>query len=341
MTVLATVVNVPGLADLAGSRKRAPGAIASIAAGSASGFNVSMDLPLPTDRAACLDSVSAGAGAPAFTLAQPADQTVPLVFASAHSGRNYHAAFVSSVRLDPVALRRSEDSFVDELFSAAPAHGAPLLAATFPRAFCDANREAWELDPAMFDEKLPDWVNTTSARVGAGLGTIARVVASGETIYRRKLRFAEAEQRVRTCWQPFHEGLEGLIARTRLRFGGCVLIDCHSMPAAVSPGRGGADMVLGDAHGTTCAPRTIRLVEQVLEGLGYRVRRNDPYAGGFITRHYGRPREGVEAVQIEISRSLYMDETRIEKSPGFGRVQHDMGTLIAALAAASHAGAAA
>jgi N-formylglutamate amidohydrolase len=289
-----------------------------------------MDLPLPPAPA-----LPVAGPATAFTLTQPARQTVPLVFASAHSGRDYAAEFVAAARLDPVGLRRSEDSFVDELFGAAPEYGAPLLAATFPRAYCDANREPWELDPAMFEEKLPDWVNTTSARVGAGLGTIARVVASGEAIYRRKLRFAEAEQRVRTCWQPFHDGLEALIARTRDRFGGCLLIDCHSMPAAVQPPRGGADVVLGDAHGTACAPRTIRLIEQVLEGLGYRVRRNDPYAGGFITRHYGRPRERVEVVQLELNRALYMDEARIEKLPGFARVQQDMTTLIAALTTAA------
>jgi len=295
-----------------------------------------MDLPLPLSPALSLCEP----GVP-FTLVQPPEQTAPLVFASAHSGRDYAPEFVASVRLDPVGLRRSEDSFVDELFAAAPEYGAPLLAATFPRAFCDANREAWELDPAMFEEPLPDWVNTTSARVGAGLGTIARVVASGEAIYRRKLRFAEAEQRVRTCWQPFHDGLQTLIATTRQRFGSCLLIDCHSMPAAVQPPRGGADVVLGDAHGTACGPRTVRLVEQVLEGLGYRVRRNDPYAGGFITRHYGRPRERVEALQIEINRSLYMDEGRIEKLPGFARVQRDMATLVGALAAAARSGAAA
>jgi N-formylglutamate deformylase len=283
--------------------------------------------------------VSPAGNAAPFTLAEPAEQTAPLVFASAHSGRDYAAAFVAAARLDPVGLRRSEDSFVDELFVAAPAHGAPLLAANFPRAFCDANREAWELDPAMFEETLPDWVNTTSARVGAGLGTIARVVASGESIYREKLRFAEAEQRVRTCWQPFHQRLEALISQTRARFGGCLLIDCHSMPAAVQPGRAGVDIVLGDAHGTTCGPRTIRLVEQVLEGLGYRVRRNDPYAGGFITRHYGRPRERVEAVQIELNRGLYMDETRIEKLSGFSRVQTDMATMIATVASAARSGA--
>src|SRR5580698_881024 len=146
-----------------------------------------------------------------FRLFTPERPFSPVVFTSAHSGRVYSADLMSGVRLCPLNLRRSEDCFVDELFAAAPAHGAPLLAANFPRAFCDANREAWELDPAMFEEKLPDWVNTTSARVGA----------AGEAIYRRKLRFAEAEQRVRTCWQPFHEELAALIAATRQRFGRC------------------------------------------------------------------------------------------------------------------------
>jgi N-formylglutamate amidohydrolase len=190
-------------------------------------------------------------------LVRPEAQSAPLVFASPHSGRLYPPAFIAAARLDALGLRRSEDSFVDALFEAAPAHGAPLLAATFPRAFCDPNREPWELDPGMFADDLPPWVNTTSARVGAGLGTIARVVASGETIYRAKLPFAEAERRVRACWEPFHDALFSLIAETRRRFGACLLIDCHSMPAHGNPGRNGvpaADFVLGDAHGTACSP---------------------------------------------------------------------------------------
>ncbi len=270
---------------------------------------------------------------PPYRIACPAAHTAPLVFASPHSGASYTDDFIASVRLDRLRLRRSEDSFVDDLFADAPAYGAPLLAATFPRAFCDANREAWELDPNMFEEALPPWVNTTSPRVGAGLGTIARVVSTGEAIYRRKLRFADAEDRVRTLWQPFHDALRGMIDATRLRFGTCLLIDCHSMPAAVQHPRGAVDVVLGDAHGTACHPRTVRRVEQALAGMGYRVRRNDPYAGGFITRHYGRPREGVEALQVELCRSIYMDEARIEKLPQFSAVRRDMARLIASLAA--------
>jgi N-formylglutamate amidohydrolase len=272
----------------------------------------------------------------AVALLSPPQQSAPLVFASPHSGRAYSPDFLAATRLDPLTLRRSEDCFVDELFAAAPAHGAPLLAATFPRAFCDPNREPWELDPAMFADSLPPWVNTASTRVGAGLGTIARVVASGEAIYRDKLRFADAEARIRDCWLPFHETLRTLIDTTRARFGRCLLIDCHSMPTTQPSGIAfapGVDVVLGDAYGTSCGARTVRLVQEMLERLGYRVRRNEPYAGGYITRHYGRPREGVEALQIELCRGLYMDEARLTRSAGFAGVQRDMTALIAALAA--------
>ena len=263
-------------------------------------------------------------------VSRPARQTVPVVFASPHSGRAYPPDFLAAARLDPLNLRRSEDSFVDELFAAAPDHGAPLLAATFPRAFCDANREPWELDQGMFADQLPPWVNTTSARVGAGLGTIARIVASGEVIYRGKLTFAEAERRVRLFWQPFHETLEALIAGTRASFGACLLVDCHSMPSHGSNRAGGkaTDFVLGDAHGTACNPMVTQFIERALVELGYVVRRNDPYAGGYITRHYGRPRERVHVLQLEIARELYMDKSRIERLPRFPAVSQDITALI-------------
>ena len=268
---------------------------------------------------------------PPYILIDPAEQTVPLVVASPHSGRDYAAAFIAAARLTPLDLRRSEDSFVEELFSGATRHGAPLLCAQFPRAYCDPNREAWELDPAMFADTLPDWVNTTSPRVGAGLGTIAKVVTSGESIYRTKLRFADAEERVRLCWQPYHDALAGLIERTRQRFGCCLLIDCHSMPAG--HGRlAGPDFVLGDAHGTACTARVTGLVESVLVDSGYQVRRNDPYAGGYVTRHYGRPREHVHALQIEVARRLYMDEASLAKAAGFPVLQDRLGALIGIVA---------
>jgi N-formylglutamate deformylase len=273
---------------------------------------------------------------PPVLVERPNTQTTPLIFTSPHSGRCYPPEFLAASRLDAPGLRRSEDSFVDELFAAAVQCGAPLVHATFPRAWCDPNREAWELDPAMFSDPLPAWVNMTSPRASAGLGTIARVVASGEAIYRDKLRFAEAERRVESCWKPFHETISDLVRGTSAVFGECVLIDCHSMPSYVPVGGRGdrlADIVLGDAHGTSCAPRIIRFVERRLIDLGYRVRRNDPYAGGYITRHYGRPRENLHALQIEIARDLYMDEARFERLAGFDAVRADISTLIEALAA--------
>jgi N-formylglutamate amidohydrolase len=286
-----------------------------------------MDVPVATTALVPTDPV---------VVRRPSQQTVPVVFASPHSGRCYPDELLAASRLDALSLRRSEDSFVDELFAAAPDLGAPLITATFPRAWCDANREPWELDQGMFADRLPAWVNTTSARVGAGLGTIARVVASGEAIYRSKLSFADAERRIHTCWQPFHETLEGLVAKTQAMFGGCLLIDCHSMPTHGHVSRSGAkpaDFVLGDAHGTACAPLVTRLVEGLLSAQGFSVRRNDPYAGGYITRHYGRPRDGVQALQIEIARDLYMDEARIERLAGFADVQSAVTRLISDLTA--------
>lgn len=270
---------------------------------------------------------------PPVVVSRPVRQSAAIVYCSPHSGRHYPAAFVASSRLDPLRLRRSEDGFVEELFAAAPDHGAPLVAATFPRAYCDANREAWELDPAMFADALPPWVNSGSPRVLAGLGTIARVVASGEQIYRDKLPLAEAEARIRGLWHPFHAALRGEIGATRDAFGACLVIDCHSMPGGCMAPRPPADIVLGDGHGTTCAPRVMRRVEELLRDQGFVVRRNDPYAGGYITRHYGRPREAVHAVQIEISRPLYMDESRMERSTEFPDIQARIGAVVAALAA--------
>jgi N-formylglutamate amidohydrolase len=274
-----------------------------------------------------------------FRLIMPERPFAPVIFTSAHSGRAYSPDLMTGVRLRPLDLRRSEDSFVDELFSAAPANGATLLAANFPRAFCDANREPWELDAGMFHDPLPDWVNTTSARVSAGLGTIAKVVASGEPIYGIKLPFAEAERRICTYWRPFHNALARLISDIKDRFGYCLLIDCHSMPSNGQGRRSGArpiDFVLGDLYGSACASRVTRAAETFLSNRGYAVRRNDPYAGGFITRHYGRPADDVHALQVEIARGLYMDEARIERLPGFAAIQKQISDLVASITAQVH-----
>jgi N-formylglutamate deformylase len=272
----------------------------------------------------------------AITLDQPTVQAAPLIVASPHSGRDYPAEFLAASRLPPFSLRKTEDCFVDELFAAAPGLGVPLLTANFPRAFCDVNREAWELDPAMFEDALPPHINHASPRVAAGLGTIAKLVGSGEPIYRQKLRFAEAQTRIATCWTPYHHTLQTMIERTIAQFGYCLLIDAHSMPTPLAPASRPPDIVLGDAHGAACHRDIVTHVEIALRHEGFLVRRNDPYAGGYITRHYGRPADDVHVLQIEIARALYLDEARIERLPGFAAVQRQITSLIAAISLQVH-----
>lgn len=272
----------------------------------------------------------------AVVIALPSDLRLPLVVASPHSGRDYPQAFLDAARLDPHTLRRSEDGFVDEIFGRAPDRGAPLLRALFPRAFLDVNREAYELDPEMFADALPGWVNTRSPRVTAGLGTIARIVAQGKDIYRGKLRFAEAVERVERCYTPYHAALRRLVDETRAEFGHVILLDAHSMPsqgAARTPGGRAVDIVLGDCYGSACAAAVTEAAEHWLIGRGYVVTRNTPYAGGFTTRHYGRPGAGVHALQLELSRALYMDEATLSPTRGLGRLTEDMTEFVTALGA--------
>jgi len=273
-----------------------------------------------------------------LALEAPEIQRVPLVFASPHSGRNYSATFLAQSALDPLTLRRSEDSFVDELFDCVPELGAPFLKALFPRAYLDPNREPYELDPSMFKDALPSFVNTASLRVAAGLGTIARVVSSGAEIYRQKLPFSDAEDRIARLYHPYHDALAELTDETVARFGCCLLIDCHSMPSIGGPterdrGASRVDVVLGDCYGSACAPIVTDTVEAIFRKLGYRVVRNSPYAGGFTTRHYGRPADGRHALQIELNRRLYMDEITHTKSPGFAQIRNHLRVLALALAA--------
>jgi N-formylglutamate deformylase len=251
-----------------------------------------------------------------FRLDRPARQTVPFVFASPHSGRVYPQSLLDQTRLDATTLRRSEDAFVDELFAGAVALGAPLLAAQFPRAFLDVNRGVAELDPAMFERGLDMKVDAPTPRVAAGLGVIPRIVRDGAEIYRGKLTGADAQARLDRLYKPYHQALAGLMEQTRARFGVAVLIDCHSMPSALSV----PDMVLGDRYGAACAPAVSNRAEAAFARAGFSVARNTPYAGGHTTAQYGRVASGFHALQIEINRALYLDEDRIAKKPCFEEV---------------------
>jgi N-formylglutamate amidohydrolase len=257
--------------------------------------------------------------APAFAVDEPAAHTLPFVFNTGHSGAVYPPEFIAASRLDALALRKSEDAHVERLFASVVALGAPLLRANFPRAFLDVNREPFELDPRMFDGRLPPFANTRSMRVAGGLGTVPRVVADGQEIYIRRLPVNEATARIEGLYKPYHRTLRGLIQRTARSHGHCILIDCHSMPSS-SLGRDAdikADIVLGDRYGTACAPGVIEGFEAAFRARGYRVVRNKPYAGGFITEHYGEPNLGRHALQIEINRALYMNEASLAISAGF------------------------
>jgi N-formylglutamate amidohydrolase len=264
---------------------------------------------------------------------RPRQQTLPVVFSSPHSGTNYTPEFTQASKLDSTSLRKSEDSFVDEIFAAAPGLGAPLLKALFPRAYIDPNREPFELDPEMFKDPLPTYVNCQSARVAAGLGTIARVVATGSDIYKDKLSFTEAADRINRLYRPYHKALQGLLEETRAAFGWCLLIDCHSMPSVggpmdQDPGSGRVDFVLGDCYGAACHSAITDHVETMLTSRNHSVTRNIPYSGGYTTMHYGRPDAGVHALQIEINRGLYMDEDAYARSDGMAALIESLTALI-------------
>jgi N-formylglutamate amidohydrolase len=262
---------------------------------------------------------------PPFEIIEPAELRGPALFNSPHSGRVYPRAFLTASRLDLTALRRSEDTFVDELIGGVVGRGHPLMRANFPRCYVDVNREPYELDPRMFDGRLPSFANTRSMRVAGGLGTVARVVGDAQEIYHQRIPVDDALRRIDGLYKPYHRALRRLFTRVHRQFGAAVLVDCHSMPSTTGPkdDRPRADVVLGDRYGTSCVGIVSETIEATLRKRGYAVSRNKPYAGGFITEHYGNPAAGLHAIQLEINRGLYMDERRYERSESFPRLVAD------------------
>ncbi len=293
------------------------------------------------DLAAGMASMADLAAKP-LELALPARQSSPLVLASPHSGRIYPEEFARQSCLAEAVLRQSEDCFVDRLVAAAPKLGVPLLSALFPRVFVDPNREPTELDQDMFAERLAMPVNAASPRVVAGLGVIPRLAANEQEIYGAKLSVSEAERRLDLFYRPYHRALGDLVAATKRQFGLCVLLDCHSMPSAGawmdglhSRQRIDVDYVLGDCFGAACAERMTAAGECSLAERGAKVRRNNPYSGGYVAQAYGRPAQGVHVLQLEINRALYMNETTLEPAQGFAAVQDVLKALIERLSSAA------
>lgn len=255
----------------------------------------------------------------AFNLFAPDQRLSGVVFASPHSGADYPESFLKSTVLDRHLIRSSEDAFVDQLFATAPDFGAPLLTAGAPRAYIDLNRSCDELDPALIAGIRKSGHNP---RVASGLGVIPRVVANGRLIYHGKLSRAEADHRIRSYWRPYHAALQAQLTEARDLFGQAILIDCHSMPheAIENLGTRGVtrpEIVLGDRFGAAAGAEIVECVEAAFARAGLTVARNTPFAGAYITQNYGRPSRGQHALQVEIDRSLYMDERRVLPNENF------------------------
>lgn len=268
-----------------------------------------------------------------FSLSLPQDRTSCAVLNSPHSGADYGVSVIGHTRLTPLQLRSSEDAFVDELFGDAPGHGAPLLAALVPRACVDLNRAPDDLDPALIAGASRRFLNP---RIAAGLGVIPRVVAEGRPILEGKLTLAEAQRRISSYYHPYHAQLQILLEQSRARFGMAILFDCHSMPhdaLASAPSVWGRrpNIVLGDRFGASCDRWLIDAATDIFAAAGFVVARNAPFAGGYITQSYGRPQVRMHALQIEVDRALYMDETRVEKLAAFEEVRARIGGAVAEL----------
>lgn len=267
---------------------------------------------------------------PAVSITEPLNLTSATVFSSPHSGRRYPDSFVQRSRLDPLTLRTSEDAFIDDLFKSAPQFGAPLIAAEFPRAFVDVNRAEDELDPALI---AASGIRAKTLRVSAGLGVIPRVVSEGRPIYDGKLGLPEVQKRIADCYTPYHQAVLTAMQQAKNLFGIGFLVDCHSMPSENKrTGARRADIVIGDCYGVSCGMDVTDAVVGLFRRAGFRVARNAPFAGGYLTHRYGKPRRGFHAIQIEIDRRLYLDETNIEPSAAYSDFAAALQPLICSLA---------
>jgi len=254
-----------------------------------------------------------------FILTPSRTQTLPFVFNSPHSGDEFPDDFLERSQLERPSLRKASDLFVDRLIAPLSKHGATVMKARLPRSYIDLNREPFELDPRLIEGPLPPEANTRSLRVMGGLGTVPRVIGDQIEIYAGKLTLQAALERIERAYLPYHRRLGQVMAQSHAQCGRAILIDCHSMPSTIGPrpSRLLPDIVLGDRYGTSCAPYLIDTLEAIFRQNGFKVERNQPYAGGYITEHYGRVSTGWHALQVEINRALYMDERTLLPNEGF------------------------
>ena len=256
------------------------------------------------------------------TIVEPSTLTSGVVFALPHSGRDYGVSFLNQSILDKISIRSSEDAFLDQLIDGIENYGAPKIIANAPRAFIDLNRSKDELDPALISGIKN---NIRSPRISSGLGVIPRVVSHGKEIYRGKLSLEQAQSRIEYYWKPYHKDLANLLKRAQSIYGQSLLIDIHSMPhEAVSTQSSfirAPEIIVGDRFGMSSDPEFTNLIVSILKQHGFTVAKNTPFAGAFITKHHGKIKERTHAIQLEIDRSLYMDEERISPNSGFEKLK--------------------
>ena len=257
-----------------------------------------------------------------------------LVLDSPHSGHDFPADFGAVV--SERELRESEDCYVDELYAAAHELGVPLLAARFPRTYLDPNRNAGDVDLELIDGPWP-WEYQPSGKARIGKSLIWRTLEDGRPIYARKLKPEAVRGRIERFHTPYHRSLQELLDTATKKADRVYHINCHSMRCVAGkqsedgPGNVRPDFVIGDRDGTTCEPRFTEIVFQVLTGMGYHVKVNDPYKGVELVRAYSRPAAGRHSLQVEIAKRLYMNEDTLERNAGFAKLQSDVRDLLASL----------
>ncbi len=270
--------------------------------------------------------------APPISLFQPDRLAAPLVLASPHSGRVYPEAFVNRSSQSLNVLRQNEDAYIDELLGFAKQLDIPLLNANFPRCYVDVNRAPDEI-PVSWQK--PGAAPST-ARAEIGLGVIPTIIADKVPIYKRPLKPRQALARLDAIYHPYHHALTELITNALREFGHALLLDCHSMPGFNQLGQRRPDIVLGDRHGASCHPGTISKLENLFSRAGYSVARNYPYAGGFVTQHYGRPADNMEVVQIEINRDIYLNPINYKRKKAYAKLASDLQSICWAMFPLTH-----
>jgi len=259
-----------------------------------------------------------------FSVKEPKEIAYPIVISSPHSGRLMPGDFAKKSRLDMLSLRRSEDAYVNELVEDLSAKNMPILEATVSRAFVDVNRSKNELEQKMFADDVPLRNIIDSKKLQNGLGVIPSRIGPSLDIYDGKLLYKNEKKRIKYIYEPYHKELKRLIDKTVNKFGCCLVLDIHSMPAKACKDLGcEVDVVVGDIYGHSCPQIAVEIYSGCLS-TAFSVEYNNPYAGGFITANYMIPKKHVFTLQTEIRRSLYMDEGDLVRLPSFNRVSENL-----------------